>query len=71
MVEVGRSERLLKNCRNKGSKLGWAKNKAQRVNTIKATGEDADKALLTFKWENNVADTFRAFGYTLWRLDRL
>lgn len=35
MVEVGRSERLLKNCRNKGSKLGWAKNTAQRVNSIK------------------------------------
>lgn len=35
MAEVGRSERLLKNCRNKGRKLGWAKNTAQRVNTIK------------------------------------
>lgn len=29
------SERLLKNCRNKVSRLGWAKNTAQRVNTIK------------------------------------
>lgn len=71
MEEVEKSERLLKNCRNKGSKRGRAKNTAQRVNTIKATGEDADKASLTFKWENNAADTFRAFGYTLWRLDRL
>lgn len=31
----GGSERLLKNCRNKGNGLGWAKNTAQRVNTIK------------------------------------
>lgn len=31
----GGSERLLKNCRNKGNELGWAKNTAQRVNTIK------------------------------------
>lgn len=68
----GGSERLLKNCRNKVSRLGWAKNTAQRVNTIKGAAlEDADKALLTFKWENNAADTFRAFGCTLWRLERL
>lgn len=65
---AGGPERLLKNCRNKVSRLGRAKNTAQRVNTIK---EDADKALLTFKWENNAADTFRAFGCTLWRLERL
>lgn len=54
------------------SRLGRAKNTAQRVNTIKGAAlEDADKALLTFKWENNAADTFRAFGCTLWRLERL
>lgn len=38
VVVVGRgggSERLLKNCRNKVNRLGWAKNTAQRVNTIK------------------------------------
>lgn len=50
MEEVGRSERLLKNCRNNVNELGEAKNTAQRVNTIKDyRREDADKALLTFK----------------------